>query len=51
MKLGADMVRLGKAITEAGFNGAIYTNYAISNAITRTFEKLVKVLFTLLEEA
>ncbi len=34
---GSDMVGLGKAIIEAGFDGQIYTYYAASNGITRTF--------------
>ncbi len=34
---GSDMVGLGKAIVEAGFKGPIYTYYAASNGITRTF--------------
>lgn len=34
---GSDMVGLGKAIIEAGFDGPIYTYYAASNGITRTF--------------
>lgn len=34
---GSDMVGLGKAIIEAGFEGQIYTYYAASNGITRTF--------------
>lgn len=34
---GADMVGLGKAVIEAGFTGPIYTYYAASNGITRTF--------------
>ena len=34
---GSDMVGLGKAIMEAGFKGQIYTYYAASNGITRTF--------------
>lgn len=34
---GSDMVGLGKAIIEAGFEGPIYTYYAASNGITRTF--------------
>ncbi|TMV13441.1 branched-chain amino acid ABC transporter substrate-binding protein [Arenibacterium halophilum] len=34
---GSDMVGLGKAIIEAGFKGPIYTYYAASNGITRTF--------------
>ncbi|PLS20394.1 branched-chain amino acid ABC transporter substrate-binding protein [Neptunicoccus cionae] len=34
---GADMVGLGKAIIDAGFDGPIYTYYAASNGITRTF--------------
>ena len=34
---GSDMVGLGKAIIEAGFTGPIYTYYAASNGITRTF--------------
>lgn len=42
MKLGADMVRLGKAITEAVFKGPIYTKYSASNGITRTFGEVGK---------
>lgn len=34
---GADMVGLGKAIVEAGFEGPIYTYYAAATGITRTF--------------
>lgn len=34
---GSDMVGLGKAIIEAGFEGPIYTYYAANNGITRTF--------------
>ncbi len=34
---GSDMVGLGKAIMESGFEGPIYTYYAASNGITRTF--------------
>lgn len=34
---GSDMVGLGKAIIEAGFDGPIFTYYAASNGITRTF--------------
>lgn len=34
---GSDMVGLGKAIIEAGFEGPVYTYYAASNGITRTF--------------
>lgn len=34
---GADMVGLGKAIIDAGFEGPIYTYYGASNGITRTF--------------
>jgi len=34
---GSDMVGLGKSIIEAGFTGPIYTYYAASNGITRTF--------------
>ncbi len=34
---GSDMVGLGKAIIAAGFTGPIYTYYASSNGITRTF--------------
>ena len=34
---GSDMVGLGKAIIDSGFEGPIYTYYAASNGITRTF--------------
>jgi len=34
---GSDMVGLGKAVIAAGFKGPIYTYYAASNGITRTF--------------
>ncbi len=34
---GSDMVGLGKAIIDAGFQGQIYTYYAASNGITKTF--------------
>lgn len=34
---GSDMVGLGKAILDSGFDGPIYTYYAGSNGITRTF--------------
>jgi branched-chain amino acid transport system substrate-binding protein len=34
---GSDMVGLGKAIIEAGYKGPIYTYYAASNGITKTF--------------
>ncbi len=34
---GSDMVGLGKAIIDAGFEGPVYTYYAASNGITRTF--------------
>lgn len=34
---GSDMVGLGKAIIDSGFTGPIYTYYAASNGITRTF--------------
>lgn len=34
---GADMVGLGKAIIESGFDGPIYTYYAAATGITRTF--------------
>ena len=34
---GSDMAGLGKAIIDAGFDGPIYTYYAASNGITRTF--------------
>lgn len=34
---GSDMVGLGKAIIDSGFDGPIYTYYAASNGITRTF--------------
>jgi branched-chain amino acid transport system substrate-binding protein len=34
---GSDMVGLGKAIMESGFDGPIYTYYAASNGITSTF--------------
>lgn len=34
---GSDMAGLGKAIIDAGFDGPIYTYYAGSNGITRTF--------------
>jgi branched-chain amino acid transport system substrate-binding protein len=34
---GSDMVGLGKAIMESGYDGPIYTYYAASNGITRTF--------------
>lgn len=34
---GSDMVGLGKAIMESGYKGPIYTYYAASTGITRTF--------------
>jgi len=34
---GSDMVSLGKAIIQAGYKGPIYTYYAYSNGITKTF--------------
>jgi len=34
---GADMVNLGKAVIQAGFDGPIYTYYAATDGITRTF--------------
>jgi len=34
---GSDMVGLGKAVIEAGFDGPIYTYYAAATGITRTF--------------
>lgn len=34
---GSDMVGLGKAIIDAGYEGQIYTYYAASNGITKTF--------------
>ncbi|WP_170937265.1 MULTISPECIES: branched-chain amino acid ABC transporter substrate-binding protein [Rhodomicrobium] len=34
---GSDMVGLGKAIIDAGYKGPIYTYYAASNGITKTF--------------
>ena len=34
---GSDMVGLGKAIIDAGFQGQIYTYYAASNGITKNF--------------
>ncbi len=34
---GPDMVGLGKAIVEAGFDGPIYTYYAAATGVTRTF--------------
>lgn len=33
---GADMVNLGKAVIDAGFDGPIYTYYAAADGITRT---------------
>ncbi|MEO1292884.1 MAG: branched-chain amino acid ABC transporter substrate-binding protein [Pseudomonadota bacterium] len=33
---GSDMVGIGKAIIEAGFDGPIYTYYAVSDGITKT---------------
>jgi len=47
---GSDMVGLGKAIIDAGFEGPIYTYYAASNGITRTFGKTGKdSIFVVLE--
>lgn len=34
---GADMVNLGKAVIQAGFDGPIYTYYAAADGITQTF--------------
>lgn len=34
---GADMIGLGKAVLEAGFDGPIYTYYAAADGITATF--------------
>ncbi|MCP4184131.1 MAG: branched-chain amino acid ABC transporter substrate-binding protein [Hyphomicrobiales bacterium] len=34
---GSDMVGLGKAIIQAGYKGPIFTYYAASNGITKTF--------------
>ena len=36
-KWGADMVGLGKSVIEAGFDKPIYTHYAASTGITKTF--------------
>lgn len=48
---GSDMVGLGKAIIEAGFDGQIYTYYAASNGITRTFGESGKGHLNLVAEA
>jgi len=47
---GSDMVGLGKAIIEAGFTGPIYTYYAASNGITRTFGEAGKGKINLVAE-
>ena len=47
---GSDMVGLGKAIIEAGFDGPIYTYYAASNGITRTFGAAGKGAINLVAE-
>ncbi len=47
---GSDMVGLGKAIIEAGFDGPIYTYYAASNGITRTFGEAGKGTINLVAE-
>ena len=47
---GSDMVGLGKAIIEAGFDGPIYTYYAASNGITRTFGEAGKDSIFLVSE-
>lgn len=47
---GSDMVGLGKAIIEAGFEGQIYTYYAASNGITRTFGEAGKGHLNLVHE-
>ena len=47
---GSDMVGLGKAIIEAGFDGPIYTYYAASNGITRTFGEAGKGAINLVAE-
>ncbi len=47
---GSDMVGLGKAIIEAGFEGQIYTYYAASNGITRTFGEAGKGHINLVAE-
>lgn len=47
---GSDMVGLGKAIIEAGFEGPIYTYYGASNGITRTFGEAGKGSIFLVSE-
>ncbi|MEX0286682.1 MAG: branched-chain amino acid ABC transporter substrate-binding protein [Paracoccaceae bacterium] len=47
---GSDMVGLGKAIIEAGFDGPIYTYYAASNGITQTFGEAGKGTINLVAE-
>jgi len=43
---GADMVNLGKSLSESGFDGPIYCYYCFGNGITRTFsEKGKNMLF------
>ncbi len=44
---GSDMVGLGKAVIESGFEGPIYTYYAASNGITRTFGEAGKGTITM----
>ncbi len=47
---GSDMVGLGKAIIESGFKGPIYTYYAASSGITRTFGAAGKGTIRLVQE-
>lgn len=47
---GSDMVGLGKAIIDAGYKGPIYTYYAGSNGITKTFGAAGKNVIRLVGE-
>lgn len=47
---GADMVGLGKAVIQAGYTGPIYTYYAASNGITKTFGSDGKGVIRLVSE-
>lgn len=47
---GADMVGLGKAVIEGGFEGPIYTYYAANNGITKTFGEAGKGSIRLVHE-
>ena len=47
---GSDMVGLGKAVIQAGYKGPIFTYYAASNGITKTFGAQGKGVIRLVAE-